>query len=441
MSHSLALALAVVPALLNLGILIYLLFFLPRNSTTTVFALLITALLLWQTEDVISRTTTLESSMRFWDSVLSIGWLGLGPLIFHFVLRFTAPDKRHPLQLALAYGMSVIFYSSYVSFPQPVDFRYTRFWGWTQTLRPGTFDLVQRYFIFLLVIIAIGRLFVFVSRQEKKGIKRKQGLLIAIGILIPALQGVITQAVFPAYLGFEISVTSSFMTIFSLCTIIAFARYRLFNLDDSLNVEGVLQSLQNLVLLIAPGGKLVYQNDYATKILSISDNEGQVSFSQYFQPKEYQAFQQEVLEPGFDGPEGEVSGYETTFVGSGQRLIHVLVSSKSIWNNKKLQGVLLIAHDVTRNKNYQLAIENQNARLREISWIQSHVVRAPLARIMALADWIKNHEPSTEELDECLGFMLHSTGELDEIICDIINKSQQTTKHLHTYGESESQLR
>jgi hypothetical protein len=37
-----------------------------------------------------------------------------------------------------------------------------------------------------------------------------------------------------------------------------------------------------------------------------------------------------------------------------------------------------------RKEKYVRAIEEQNLKLREITWIQSHVVRAPLSRILGL---------------------------------------------------------
>jgi hypothetical protein len=38
-----------------------------------------------------------------------------------------------------------------------------------------------------------------------------------------------------------------------------------------------------------------------------------------------------------------------------------------------------IAHDITERNQYFRAVEIQNKSLKEIAWIQSHVVRAPLS--------------------------------------------------------------
>ncbi|MEJ7693992.1 MAG: hypothetical protein WKF69_13330, partial [Daejeonella sp.] len=87
-------------------------------------------------------------------------------------------------------------------------------------------------------------------------------------------------------------------------------------------------------------------------------------------------------------------------------------------------AVIVVAHDITEHINYIDEIEKQNQRFSEISWIQSHVVRAPIARLMGLIDLIK-HPSSDEKLKtELLGYVLESAHELDEIVKDITIKSE-----------------
>ncbi|GGW46335.1 PAS domain-containing protein [Arenibacter certesii] len=69
-------------------------------------------------------------------------------------------------------------------------------------------------------------------------------------------------------------------------------------------------------------------------------------------------------------------------------------------------------------------IEEQNKKLREIAWTQSHVVRAPLARLMGLIHIIKDDSILEEEKIGLLDHILSSASELDLIISNIVNKSQ-----------------
>jgi DNA-binding NtrC family response regulator len=68
------------------------------------------------------------------------------------------------------------------------------------------------------------------------------------------------------------------------------------------------------------------------------------------------------------------------------------------------------------------AIEEQNKKLREIAWIQSHLVRGPLARIMGLIDLLNNYENNQLDEDLIKNYILTSAKELDDVINDIIGK-------------------
>lgn len=81
--------------------------------------------------------------------------------------------------------------------------------------------------------------------------------------------------------------------------------------------------------------------------------------------------------------------------------------------------------DITARVEYVHAIEQHNERLREIAWMQSHLVRAPLARILGITQILSTvTENSHETLSEMLPFLSSSALELDTIIKDIVRKSQ-----------------
>jgi PAS domain S-box-containing protein len=82
-----------------------------------------------------------------------------------------------------------------------------------------------------------------------------------------------------------------------------------------------------------------------------------------------------------------------------------------------------IAHDITERNQYFRAVEIQNKSLKEIAWIQSHVVRAPLSRLMGLIMLLKEGVVSFEQQAECLEHILSSAFEIDQIIRDITQKT------------------
>ncbi|MGX5687462.1 PAS domain-containing protein [Arcticibacter tournemirensis] len=69
-------------------------------------------------------------------------------------------------------------------------------------------------------------------------------------------------------------------------------------------------------------------------------------------------------------------------------------------------------------------IEQHILRLREIAWTQSHLVRAPLARIMGIVPLLNDHKTDAGTKETLLSYLTISAAELDGIIKEIINKSQ-----------------
>ncbi|UZD21828.1 PAS domain S-box protein [Algoriphagus halophytocola] len=90
------------------------------------------------------------------------------------------------------------------------------------------------------------------------------------------------------------------------------------------------------------------------------------------------------------------------------------------------------ALDVTESKKQLMRIKKQNEKLREIAWLQSHVIRAPLSRIMSLIYLIKDLDGGGMALDEILELISASADELDQVIHDIINKTEAVKEDENT---------
>jgi PAS domain S-box-containing protein len=117
-----------------------------------------------------------------------------------------------------------------------------------------------------------------------------------------------------------------------------------------------------------------------------------------------------------------------------REIIYVEIRSNTLHFKNTLCRIIL-ASDVTERNSYVEAIEKQNEKLKEIAWIQSHVVRAPLSRMMGLIDIIKNYGIDDIENEELLNYLLVSAEELDNVIKDISKKAETINldiKH-HTF--------
>jgi PAS domain S-box-containing protein len=102
-----------------------------------------------------------------------------------------------------------------------------------------------------------------------------------------------------------------------------------------------------------------------------------------------------------------------------------LKSDQIIFNGRKAE--IVVSNDITEINKYIKTIQHQNEKLREIAWTQSHVVRAPLARMMSLIELTKN--PATDYLEkiEYLGLIMECSKDLDTVIRDISKKTYEAS--------------
>ncbi|MDO3644323.1 PAS domain S-box protein [Mucilaginibacter sp. L3T2-6] len=125
---------------------------------------------------------------------------------------------------------------------------------------------------------------------------------------------------------------------------------------------------------------------------------------------------------------GETIEYDRDFYVNGEtKWIHFALTP--VFEGGIIAGACITGRDITEHKKYVQTIEMQNKTLREISWIQSHLVRAPLARIMGLITLL-SAETNEKEKEEIINLLQVSSGELDEIIKDITQKTTITSKSL-----------
>ncbi|WP_340152938.1 response regulator [uncultured Marivirga sp.] len=90
-----------------------------------------------------------------------------------------------------------------------------------------------------------------------------------------------------------------------------------------------------------------------------------------------------------------------------------------------LQAQIILVNDVTERNLHIEAVEKQNEILKDIAWTQSHVVRAPLARLMGLVNAMKNERITDSDKEIFYNHILKSAEELDEIVKSVVSKSQE----------------
>lgn len=357
------LILSLIPSFFNIGIACYVFFALPRNKTINIFGYFLIAIALWQIQDVLFRTITTVQQANFLDHLFCIGWISAGPVGFHFVCSYSSkPIVKKWYFPVLNYTPFLILERIYIS-NYNVKFHYNDTWGWVTA--PGTtnIDGILRMAILIMTLSSVTVLLHHAYKMRNHKLRRVPAFLIAMGILIPTLVGVIAQVAYPLLLNRdEVPITSMFMTLFSVATIISLKKYRLFDISEYVEVESVLQNLKNIVLVVAPNKKVLYMNAHAQSLFDWDETTARPNDAAdiFCNGDHYYNFLSQVFDPALAGQ--FTKGYTAAMQTRHGTRMEVQLYAEAIVTNRKVQGVLIVGNDITAHMQMLEELKTCNER-------------------------------------------------------------------------------
>jgi len=369
------LLIAFIPALINLILIAYILFKLPKTRITNLFTLLTLCGIFWQINDSIARSISSAEAADKWDTVFSWAWIFVAPLCLHFTFLYTGflqADKSR-LYLTLLYIPAFIFIPLYQSHFYEHNFQQMPFWGWVNYHNSNIIDKIQIYWIASLVLASTIILFYKSFKVKNDKLFKYQSFFITSGIAIPTICGLITQVIFPTVLERSaIPVTSTFMTFFSLATVIALKRYKLFSISDLISTEVLIESMPVMVFSLNKQKRVTYINQFGLEVLGIHKTEAnslQMNQLLRYGSEEHAANMEEAL---FRTLKHEsVENIESSLI-TPKGKISILISTRPIINNNQVEGALFTARDITELKKSHL-LTNKNRELLEEAQQLSHI--------------------------------------------------------------------
>jgi len=277
LQHWPAVMLAFIPLLINLTILIYVLFFLPKTKLNVPFLLFLSILSVWQFNDTTVRLFTTEEEAHMWFDMLIIPITFMAPFALHFALVFTEKGKllNSPWVLSLLYLPAISFALLTVGGFVGYNVIHSDFWGWTFYLTEEPLSHINGSWMGVLILITLVVLIQFTLQSKKlKTNKYWQAVLITVGFAIPALQGIITELIYPIF--FQqgtVPITTATMSAFSLCTIIALSKYHLLAYSPQHAWENIVSYMNEGVVIVNNDDELQYANKKFTEITGYSESD------------------------------------------------------------------------------------------------------------------------------------------------------------------------
>ena len=94
------------------------------------------------------------------------------------------------------------------------------------------------------------------------------------------------------------------------------------------------------------------------------------------------------------------------------------------FQNDQIVAIYGTIQDITVQQENSILLEKQNSHLRDIAFLQSHVLRHPVVNILSIIE-LMNMTDLTQEQAGYFELIRKETARLDEIIKTIVNKSAE----------------
>lgn len=175
-----------------------------------------------------------------------------------------------------------------------------------------------------------------------------------------------------------------------------------------------------------------YQTDMEGKILlitpSIKDHTGYEAaeilgknvHEFYVDPAKREVFLPEIQ------LSGKVQNYEIDFKTKYGTVIKAIISSKILYDEQGhpqiIEGTI---HDITQRKNAEEIIKLKNEKLTEVAFLQSHIVRRPIANILGILHLINKENPTDPLNLELIPKLEEVSKDLDHVIKEIVQKTKE----------------
>ncbi len=369
--------LALIPAVINLGIFIYVVIRLKKDVMVYSFAIFLLSLTIWQFSDALSRMSVTTETATLWNKLLAPGALLIGPVGLHFTMCYSRREKllNSFLLLFILYFPVLLFENFIAAGLIDYQLEYSEFWGWIPKPSNAPLTIIEGAWISVLAMIMLGFLFYHAFEVWNNREKRMQTLLMAFGFATPVIQGIFTQVILPSYFQMKpIPVASSFMTFFSIAAIISLVRYKFLRTSLQIASKVVLETITDILMIISPRGELKYINSIGSEVLGIkSVNVEQYSLgsSFYYNHDEFDKF---LLNIRNRLQKGNFTEGETVYLKKpDQSMLPVLISGSRIPGVGDSDEILLIARDITERQKSEEDLRRQTLQYESLLRAQSEM--------------------------------------------------------------------
>lgn len=268
--------LSLFPVFVNIGIFIYVLFFVTRTTLSSVFLIFLFTLIMWRLQEVILHLSVTQETAQMWYRMFAMSTNFIGVTGLHFVLVLINKGKwnaknYHFVALYLPTFLFSMFFLSNVDY---MTFENTEKWGWVYTPSHPTsitaFVLIGLHASLMLFLLARYAYRIRLSNSNEY----KRARIILIGSVVPIIVGCAYQIVLPVFFHFKpIPIASSFVIFFSISILIAITKYNFFEYSPIYQWEEIVQQMNQGILIVDNEEFIRYVNDKLCTMFGYNSND------------------------------------------------------------------------------------------------------------------------------------------------------------------------
>lgn len=345
--------LAFVPGLINLGLFIYSFYFFSKTKLSSIFSLITFTACLWQFGEGFLRVITdIELSGRIYELINSSSLI-LTPSCLYFALLLTNKVNSYNKYtiLTLIYAPSIFFMIAHTLGWITIKMEFSALYGYiniTNSVIPQPLFSLSSLFISIIGILTVYFLIKGLI-VEKNKIAKNRLSLITIGFLIPFIQGLITEIIFPELLNLNpVPLTTASITCFSVASIIALKRYNLFDFSPYKVSDSIINLMSDAVLISDNNGIIKYVNPSLAKMLKYNTDE-LIGKHGYFMLADNRSIEK-VSTMIEERKKGKTNSYEVNMKTKDDNVLNMIINAAPYYINNQVMGAVAVIHDVTDEK-------------------------------------------------------------------------------------------